>query len=72
MPEDLSVIGFDDTYAAQWTAPPLTTVRQPILDMGRVALRTLLAQARGHAPDSHHVQLATTLVIRGSTARLAT
>lgn len=68
VPEDLSVVGFDDTSMAASSAPPLTTVRQPIGDMGRVALRTLLQQARGERPDSHHVQLATQLVVRGSTA----
>lgn len=68
IPDDLSVVGFDDTYSAFTTAPPLTTVRQPIEDMGRVALRTLLQQARGERPDSHHIQLATQLVVRESTA----
>jgi LacI family transcriptional regulator len=68
VPQDLSVVGFDDTYMAVSSAPPLTTVRQPISDMGRVALRSLLQQARGERADSHHVQLATQLVVRGSTA----
>lgn len=68
VPQDLSVVGFDDTSMAVSTAPPLTTVRQPISDMGRVALRTLLQQSRGERADSHHVQLSTQLVIRGSTA----
>lgn len=68
VPQDLSVVGFDDTYVALSTAPPLTTVRQPIIDIGRVALRTVLQQARGERPDSHHVQLATRLVVRESTA----
>ncbi|MCP2265471.1 LacI family DNA-binding transcriptional regulator [Promicromonospora thailandica] len=68
VPQDLSVVGFDDTAMAVSSAPPLTTVRQPISDMGRVALRTLLQQARGERADSHHVQLSTQLVVRGSTA----
>jgi len=68
VPQDLSVVGFDDTSLALWSAPQLTTVRQPLADMGRVALRTLLQFARGEAPDSHHIQLATTLVVRDSTA----
>lgn len=68
VPEDLSVVGFDDTYAALSTAPLLTTVRQPIIEMGRVALRTLLQQARGERADSHHVQLSTRLIVRSSTA----
>jgi LacI family transcriptional regulator len=68
VPENLSVVGFDDTYAAAATAPPLTTVRQPIADIGRVAVRTLLQVARGEGVDSHHVQLATELIVRDSTA----
>lgn len=68
VPEDLSIVGFDDTYAAMSSAPPLTTVRQPIYEMGRVALRTVLGLARGAVPDSTHVELSTSLVVRESTA----
>jgi len=68
VPQDLSVVGFDDSSAATSSAPALTTVRQPIVEMGRVALRTLLQLARGESVDSHHVQLSTTLVVRESTA----
>jgi LacI family transcriptional regulator len=68
VPDDLSVVGFDDTSAAVSSAPALTTVRQPVVEMGRVALRTVLQLARGEAVDAHHVQLSTTLVVRESTA----
>ncbi|GAA3753577.1 LacI family DNA-binding transcriptional regulator [Salinactinospora qingdaonensis] len=68
VPAELSVVGFDDTYSALWTDPPLTTVHQPLHDMGRVALRTVVQLARGERPDSQHVQLATRLVVRDSTA----
>jgi LacI family transcriptional regulator len=68
IPADLSVVGFDDTYSAMWLEPPLTTVRQPLRQMGRVAARTVLDLAAGKVPDSHHVQLATSLVMRESTA----
>ncbi|NHT17421.1 LacI family DNA-binding transcriptional regulator [Cellulomonas sp. IC4_254] len=68
VPQDLSVVGFDDSSAAASSAPPLTTVRQPVVEMGRVALRTLLQLARGERVDSHHVQLSTALVVRESTA----
>jgi LacI family transcriptional regulator len=44
----------------------LTTVRQPLREMGRVALRTLLRLMAGEPLDSHHVELATTLVVRDS------
>nr|WP_218886331.1 LacI family DNA-binding transcriptional regulator [Kineococcus aurantiacus] len=68
VPDDLSVTGFDDTELAPMAAPPLTTVRQPLREMGRVALRTVLRMAGGERLDSHHVELATELVVRESTA----
>jgi LacI family transcriptional regulator len=68
VPEDLSVVGFDDTQLARYASPPLTTVRQPLRDMGGVALRTALRLAAGERLDSHHVELATELIIRHSTA----
>ena len=68
IPADLSVVGFDDTLLAQTASPGLTTVRQPLQDMGRVALRTLLRLVAAEQLDSHHVELATELIIRGSTA----
>jgi LacI family transcriptional regulator len=69
IPEDLSVVGFDDTPVARLAAPPLTTVRQPLREMGAVAVRTALRLAAGEGVDSHHVELATELVVRQSTAR---
>lgn len=71
VPEDLSVIGFDDTQVARLASPQLTTVRQPLREMGAVALRTALQLAAGEKVDSHHVELATRLIVRGSTAELA-
>ena len=70
IPEDLSVVGFDDTQLARMASPPLTTVRQPLREIGGVALRTALRLAAGEKIESHHVELATTLVVRGSTAPL--
>jgi LacI family transcriptional regulator len=69
IPDDLSVVGFDDTPVARLAAPPLTTVRQPLREMGAVAVRTALRLAAGKRVDSHHVELATELVVRQSTAR---
>jgi LacI family transcriptional regulator len=69
VPEDLSVVGFDDTPVARLAAPPLTTVRQPLREMGAVAVRTALRLAAGERVDSHHVELATELVVRQSTAQ---
>jgi LacI family transcriptional regulator len=68
IPEDLSVVGFDDTHVARLSSPPLTTVRQPLREMGAVALRTALRLAAGDQLESHHVELATQLVERQSTA----
>lgn len=71
VPEDLSVVGFDDTELARLASPPLTTVRQPLREMGAVALRTALRLASGDKIDSHHVELATNLVIRSSAVAVA-
>jgi LacI family transcriptional regulator len=68
VPEDLSVVGFDDTRLARMASPPLTTVRQPLREMGGVALRTALRLAGGEKVESHHIELATELVVRASTA----
>ena len=68
VPEDLSVVGFDDTQVAAWSAPQLTTVRQPLAEMGWVALHTVLSLASNRPLPEHPVQLATTLVVRSSTA----
>jgi len=67
VPDDLSVVGFDDVPAAEWTNPPLTTVRQPIVEKGRLAARMLIQRMRGEAVESP-APLRTTLVIRNSTS----
>ena len=72
IPEDLSVIGFDDTQVARLSSPPLTTVRQPLREIGRVALRRAMRLAAGETVDSHHIELATELVVRHSTAPAGT
>ncbi|MEV1006021.1 LacI family DNA-binding transcriptional regulator [Streptomyces sp. NPDC049881] len=68
VPQDVSVVGFDDLPEMRWSAPPLTTVRQPLAEMGKVAARTVLRQARGEELDSPRLELATELVVRASTA----
>jgi LacI family transcriptional regulator len=69
VPEHLSVVGFDDTPQAMWTNPRLTSVHQPLIGMGRMAVETVLAMAEGVAPASRHIQLATTLTVRDSSVR---
>jgi len=68
IPEDLSVVGFDDVEQAAWCAPPLTTVRQPFAEMGATAAKLAVALAAGETPNRRRIELATTLVVRGSTA----
>ena len=68
VPEELSVVGFDDLLIARSSSPPLTTVRQPLAEMAQTALRMILATINGDSIDNHHTELATTLVIRDSTA----
>lgn len=66
VPDELSVVGFDDQVVARMTAPPLTTVRQPSDEMGAHAVRVALQLLRGHDPVTRHTELATTLVRRES------
>jgi DNA-binding LacI/PurR family transcriptional regulator len=67
-PHDLSVVGFDDVPVASWAAPPLTTVRQPLAAMAATAFRMLQVSRSTTAAEAHHVELATNLVVRESTA----
>jgi DNA-binding LacI/PurR family transcriptional regulator len=67
-PDDLSVVGFDDVPVAAWAAPPLTTVRQPLAAMAATAFRMLRAGPSSAEAQAHHVELATSLVVRDSTA----
>ena len=68
IPQELSVVGFDDLPYAQWSGPPMTTVRQPLADMGATAARLLVALSRGEQPDQLRIELSTTLIVRESTA----
>jgi DNA-binding LacI/PurR family transcriptional regulator len=68
VPGDLSVVGFDDSLCAATSSPQLTTVRQPFAQMGEVAYRLLTDQMEGRESDSLRVELATTLIVRESTA----
>ncbi|GAA1303918.1 LacI family DNA-binding transcriptional regulator [Saccharothrix xinjiangensis] len=67
VPEDLSVAGFDDIDLSRATRPALTTVRQPLREMGRLAVTQLMRVLDGHRPEALHLELSTTLVVRGST-----
>jgi LacI family transcriptional regulator len=68
VPEDLSIVGFDDLPQARWGSPPLTTVRQPLAEMGMAAVRTVLRLLNDEELESPKVELATEIVVRESTA----
>lgn len=68
IPDDLSVIGFDDLPITSWVTPPLTTIRQPLTEMAAAAAQIAIALGRGETPAHHRLELATELIIRGSTA----
>ena len=65
VPEDVAVVGFEDSATARFFEPPLTTVRQPVEEMGRQATRLLLAKVAGEAAGVS-VILKTELVVRAS------
>jgi LacI family transcriptional regulator len=68
VPEDLSVVGFDDAEQAALVTPALTTVRQPLAEMGRMAVSLLLRLLENQRLEGLNVELATRLVVRDSTA----
>lgn len=68
IPDDISVVGFDDLPESQWVRPALTTIHQPIAEMGEAALRLMLRMREQPGSAVQREELATTLVPRGSTA----
>ena len=71
VPADLSVTGFDDIDLAQATTPRLTTVRQPLQELGRMAVSLLVRLLDRHQIEALHIELATELVARDSTGPVA-
>lgn len=69
VPQDISVIGFDNSPGTELMTPALTTIRQPLAAMGRLAVKTLQDIAAGNPIPTRQVKLATSLVLRSSTAR---
>jgi LacI family transcriptional regulator len=67
VPVDLSVTGFDDIDVSRATTPRLTTVRQPLQEMGRTAVTMLMRQLDGHPHEALTMELQTRLVVREST-----
>jgi LacI family xylobiose transport system transcriptional regulator len=68
VPEDLSIVGYDDIPAALLSRPQLTTVHQPLKQMAATAARMVVRLAQGETLDQERVDLATHLVVRDSTA----
>lgn len=68
VPDDVSVVGFDDVPATRWSDPALTSVRQPLREMAATGARMLLRLIDGAAVGLPRVDLATRLVVRRSTA----
>jgi len=71
VPADVAVVGYDDTWFAERTQPPLTSVRMPIFEMGMAATQMLIAQVEGREIETpqRQVALPVTLSIRASSHR---
>lgn len=68
VPDDLSVVGFDDVPMSQWVLPALTTVRTPIAELARLATDTVLRRTADSSFPVGRTELPTSLVVRSSTA----
>jgi LacI family transcriptional regulator len=68
VPDDLSVVGFDDTHQAVIVTPRLTSVSQPLAELGRTGVSLLIRLLEGQRLDGLRMELATRLVVRDSTA----
>lgn len=71
VPEDISVVGFDDIASATFCIPSLTTVRQPLVKMGQIAAKTLLDRVEGTAEYLAEIAVEPELVVRNSTCARA-
>ena len=67
IPKDLSVAGFDDTSFARFAWPSLTTVRQPVAEVARLATEIVIDRLQGHPGASSDHRLQSLIVRRGST-----
>jgi DNA-binding LacI/PurR family transcriptional regulator len=72
VPEDVSVVGFDDIRIAAYNNPSLTTVRQPLQRMGEMAACTLLNRIEHHEDGAEVIEVEPEFVVRNSTARAPT
>jgi LacI family transcriptional regulator len=70
VPEELSIVGFDDSEMSEVVTPALTTVRQPLAEMGRMAVSLLMRVLDNQRLEALHIELKTRLIVRESTARV--
>jgi len=70
IPEDIAFIGFDDIQLASYMDPPLTTVRQPIFEMGTTAINLLVGMIEGKVKGTQQIELPTQLIIRKSSGKI--
>jgi len=68
IPEDISILGFDDIPQAAMVRPALTTVRQPLEQMGRLATQMLIDQLKNPEKQIGRIELPTQLIVRDSTS----
>ena len=68
VPEDLSIVGYDNLPITEWLNPALTTVNQPLRRMAEIATEMILAISQGADPAITQIELMTELVVRSSTA----
>ena len=68
VPDDISLVGFDDLPGSSYTTPPLTTIRQPLYDIGRIATEALLGLINGEAVQAAIPPLE--LIVRETTRRI--
>lgn len=66
IPQDIAVVGYDDIPTALYMTPPLTTVRVPAVEQGRLAVEMLSSLMRGNPPEHTHIRLPTPLIVRES------
>ena len=66
VPDDLSVVGFDDITVASQIAPPLTTVEAPIAEIAELAVRMLISLIKGEHSEVKHIALPAKLIVRGT------
>jgi len=69
VPNDISVVGFDDIKMAPYSNPPLTTVRQPLLKMGEIAARSVLNQIKNSEDFVPEILIEPEFVVRKSTGK---